>query len=86
MAGIRDEVDVDSGARPGDVFSSRTHVIFHITAAQHTPRIHVFKARENLFRRSLCDMDDHIQPATMRHPHDEFDCAALSGSVQDFIH
>ena len=86
MAGVRDQVDVNSGSGPGDVFSGCTHVIFHITAAQHAPWIDILKARENLFWRPLCDMDDHVEPATMRHPHDEFDCAALPGSVQNFIH
>src|SRR5438105_7518154 len=86
MAGVRNQVDVNSAAGPGDVLSSRTHVVFHITAAQHTSWIHILKARENLFWRPLCYMDDDIQTATMRHPHNEFDRAALAGSVQDFVH
>ena len=86
MAGVRDQVDVNSSAGFGYVFSGRAHVVFHIAAAQHTSRIHIFKACEDLFWRPLCHIHDGVQPAAMRHSHDEFDRAALPGSVQDFIH
>src|SRR5205809_7113159 len=86
MAGVRDQVDVNSSAGSGHVFSGCTHVIFHVTAAQHTSRIDIFKACEDLFLRPLCHMDDHVEPAAMTHSHDEFNRAALPGSVQDFIH
>ena len=59
-------MNMEFGAAARRVFAGRTHVIFHIAAAEYTSGIYVFKARKDFFRRPLCNVRHHVQAKRVR--------------------
>ena len=70
MAGIGNQVDMNFLTRAGQVFPSRTHVIFDVAAAQHAARVDILKPRKNLFGRALGNLHNNVQAAAVAHAHD----------------
>src|SRR3954447_4514588 len=69
----------------GHVFTGRSHVVFHVAAAENAARVYIFKAGKNFFRRTLGHLHDDVQPAAMAHAHYEFDSTLLPGCVQNLV-
>ena len=86
MTGVRDEVNVHLGATAGDVFAGRSHVVLNVAAPQNAARVDIFKTGKDFLWGAPGNVCHHVQPATMAHPHNEFDSTASRGRVQDFIH
>src|SRR5947209_12017519 len=59
VAGIRDQVNVNTEAASSYVLTGCAHVILHISAAQNASRIHIFESRKNLLRGTPRDMHHH---------------------------
>ena len=85
VAGVRYQMDVDALPLQGDVLAGRADVVFHVSRAQHAPRVHVFKPRDNLVDRFARRVHHHVQPPAMAHAHHGFDRAVFARRLQDCI-
>ncbi len=78
-------MNVDRFSARRDVCARGPDVIFHVTRAQHAPRIDVLKTRNHLMRRLARRMHHHVQPSAMAHRHHRIDRPGLSRRIQDRI-
>ncbi len=75
MARIGYQMNVNLAATPGDVFAGGAHVVLHVSGAEDTARVDIFKSREDFLRRALGDVRNHVEPAAVAHAHHQFDRA-----------
>src|ERR1700676_132785 len=79
-------MDMNLLSAASDVFAGRAHVIFHVAGTKHASRIHIFEFREHLFGGTSSQMNHEIQTPPMAHTHYQFNRAALSRNIENFIH
>ncbi len=60
-------------------------MIFDVASAQHTSRIDIFEASEDIRRRLSRHQDHDVQPPAMAHPHDDLLSAQLPRPVQGLV-
>src|SRR5712692_5030038 len=86
VAGIGNQVDVNLRSAASYVFTGRTHVVLHVPAAEHTARVHILEAGENLLRRAPGDVNHDVEPAAVAHAHHQLHGAAFAGGLENFVH
>src|SRR6185312_3842701 len=85
MAGIRYQVQVDNYIAAGILpLAGCTKMIFHVSAAEHAPRINIFELGKNRCGRDADDVGHHVQASAMAHgqnrlPHTAVGCGMKEG-------
>ena len=85
MAGVRNQVDVNSCAAAGDVIASGAHMVFHIATPQHTPRVYIFETCEHFLGGTPGDVHYHIQSPAVAHAHHQFNRSMLASTLENFV-
>ena len=85
VAGVRHQMDVKRLAVRGLVIPRGAQVIFDVPSAQHTPRIDILEASEDIHRRLSRHQNHDAQPPAMAHPHDNLFSAQLPRPVQGLV-
>ncbi len=49
------------------IHAGRADMILHVAATQHAARIDIFESAKNFHRRTVHDIDDHVQASAMTH-------------------
>ena len=79
VAGVETERQVHLAAGSCDPIGAVAHMIFHVTAAEVQLRIDVFKLAKNVLRMLAHDVGQDIEASAVRHGHDDFVDALLTG-------
>src|SRR5581483_1104952 len=78
-------MNVNLAAAASGVFAGSANVIFHVTAAENTARINIFKAGKDFFRGAVDDIPNHVEAPAVAHAQHQFDRATLGGGVESLV-
>src|SRR5271155_267260 len=85
VARIRYQVHAYFFSARGRKLPSRSHVILHVSAAQHAARVHILKSREDFRRIAPYYLHHHVQPPAMAHREHRLHRALLRGRIQNRV-